>query len=250
MGETTFVDHLRTVGMKVPELALRMETKDSFGGFAKSLERMKQGIGTLFVFTHNSLADGMAVITFARKNLAIANRELIMPMSKKLFEDRGYRHMQGPLGVKFFPIETPEFRAENNDDGRRGVGLISYLRAARGAIEHGNMVAIAPQAQGNMGVLDTRNPTQAFSAFTRFMEGAKPQVDYSILPLGIYYPKSIARHVPQSGAHTLEPMTLSIGKCFSAQDMIAEVQQTGGNRDAWIYDQMASLLPQEIVVRK
>lgn len=249
MGENTLTDQLRTVGMKGSEMVLRMNTKDSFGGFAKSLERMKQGIGTLFVFTHNSLADGMAVITLARKNLALANKELIMPMSKKLFEERGYRHAQGPLGVTFFPVETPEFRIENNDESGRGVGLISYLRAARGAIERGNMVAIAPQAQGNMGVLDTRNPTQAFSAFTRFMEGSKSQVDYSILPVGIYYPKSIARHIPQSGAHTLEPMAVNIGKCFSAQDMLQDVQQQGGNRDAWIYNQMASLLPQEIVVR-
>ena len=249
MGENSVFDHLRTVGMKGSELALRMDTKDSFGGLSQTLERMRQGIGTLFVFTHNSLADGMAVITLARKNLILAKKVLVMPMSKKLFEDRGYRYAQGPLGVKFFPVETPEFRAENNDDARRGVGLISYLRAARGAIERGNMVAIAPQAQGNMGVLDTRNPTQAFSAFTRFMEGAKPQVDYSILPVGIYYPKSIDRHMPQSGAHTLEPMTVNVGKCFSASDMIAQAQQTDGNRDAWIYDQMASLLPQEIVVR-
>lgn len=232
----------RQEGMKGLQRLLRIDLHDSFGGWNEVRERTKKGIGTVWLFTHNAINDGLALISLIRGDETFAGKELIMPMSKELFVNRGYRFAQKPMDVQFYPIDTPEVRAHQKDRSDPMPGLFRYLTASRQSLERGGMVALAPQAQGNQGVLDSAHQTKAFSLFMDYM-GQSPSLNFSVVPMGISYPKSILRERLQKGFHAGERMRLDIGRCYSREDVLAEIQERGGTKDDWAYNRLAGLLP-------
>jgi len=224
---------------------LKMETNDSFGGLQAVRERARKGIGSVWLFSHNAINDGLATLAVAKGDPIMADKELVMPMSSELFY-KGYRFGQRPLGVKFFPIHTPQVRKKR--DKNPVSGLLSYLRDSRRVLQSGGMVALAPQAQGNLGRLDMTRPMKAFSLFMDFM-GRRLDADLSVIPLGISYPESVRMGRSQKGMHIGERMRVDVGRCYTKDQVFQEAQKQGVDVDRWIYGKLAALLPNQVVKR-
>ncbi len=251
----------------IREWLLRTETHDNYGGLQTAIERAKQGLGTAVFCSHNGTTDMLGTLIMLKKIPEFADKEFVLPMSSILY-NRGYRFGEHLLGVKFIPVHSPEVKrkhalAKHKQTSRevslldkiglpkedvldQKPGLQQYLEAAQHALEHGGVVIVAPQAQGNMDTLDLKHPRRAFSKFWRFMEKSL-DLNFSVLPIGVSFPKAADSGRPQSGMHVGEKMRIDVGMCFDRAAVSQEIETHGGDADRWIYGEIASLLPKKAV---
>lgn len=247
---------------------LRAETYDSFGGLQTAIERSKQGLGTVVFCSHNMKNDMLAAVTMLKKVPEFKGKEFVLPINSMLY--KAYWPGEKLLGVTLIPVHSPEVRrkhalAKKNSTLKElsimdritvpkddvldvETTLQRYLAASKHALEHGGVVLVAPQAQGNLDRLDMTHQRKAFSKFWNYMN-QYPHLDYSILPMGVSYPRLAQLGRPQSGTHFGERMQINVGKCYTSKSVSQAVVESGVNPDLWMYGQIASLLPSQAVKR-
>lgn len=224
---------------------LHIDLHDNWKGFLEAKKRASEGKPIVWLFSHNMINDGLALISLLRSETAFASRELMLPMSADLYEKKGYRFGQKLLHTRFIPVVTPEVREGRGTDDTAS-GLLTYLRESRKLIGSGGMVALAPQAKGNQGALDTEAPTGAFSLFMSMMTKRPKQTEFYVVPVGISAPDAVT----QKGAHIGRRIRVDIGKCVRSDDVVKEVSEFDGNADTWALRALASLLPFGAVKRR
>lgn len=245
---------------------LNLETHDSFGGLQTAIERSKQGVGIAVFCSHNMKSDMVAALLMLKKIPEFKNKEFVLPINSMLYKK--YWPSESLLNITLVPVHSPEVRRlhamAKDRQSRKKMSLMDrvtvpkeefldvetslqkYLAALKRALEHGGVVLVAPQAQGNMDTLDMTHQRRAFTKFWTYMNQF-PDVKYSVLPIGVSYPKSARLGRPQKGMHVGERMHLEVGNCFSREAVTKAVTDIGGNADLWMYSQIASLLPTEAV---
>ncbi len=245
---------------------LNTETRDSFGGLKTAIERSKQGLGTAVFVSHNMKNDMLAATIMLKKIPEFADKEFVLPMNSMLY--KAYWPGEKLMGLTFIPVHSPEVRRKNAlikaNPSTRDLSIMDkitvprdenldvesslqrYLAASKRALENGGIVIVAPQAQGNMGKIDLTHQRRAFSKFQNYMTAYFPG-DYSILPIGVSYPRLAEKGRSQKGGHPFEKMRIEVGKCYSRQEAAVAVSDSGGNADLWMYKEIASLLPIEAV---
>lgn len=245
---------------------LRTETHDAFGGLQTAIERSKQGIGTVIFCSHNMKNDMLAALIMLKKIPAFKDKEFVLPMNSMLY--KVYRPGEKLMGITLIPVHSPEVRrkhalAKKNPTLKElsvmdritvpkdevldvEASLQKYLAASKQALEHGGVVLVAAQAQGNLDKLDMTHQRRAFSKFRKYMDQF-PSLDYSLLPMGISYPRLAELGRPQKGTHVGERMRIDVGRCYDRESAVRSVTESGGNSDFWMYSQIASLLPAQAV---
>lgn len=263
MGET----HKSIVERKgVGQRLLNMETHDAFGGLKTAIERSKQGLGTAVFCSHNMKNDMLAALVMLKKVPEFADKKFVLPINSMLY--KAYWPGAKMIDITFVPVHSPQVRKKHaqykeNTKSREltfmdrvtvpkeehldvEASLQRYLEASKKALEGGGIVIVAPQAQGNMDKIDLTHQRRAFSKFRNYMD-QYPNVNYSVLPIGVSYPRLAREGRPQKGGHFGEKMRIEIGQCYDRQSVTQAVAESGGNADFWIYAQIASLLPKEAV---
>lgn len=248
---------------------LRTETHDAFGGLQTAIERSKQGIGTAVFCSHNMKNDMLAALTMLKKVPEFKDKEFVLPINSMLY--KAYWPGETLMGVTFIPVHSPEVRrkhalAKKEKTTLKELSIMDritvprddvldvettlqrYLAASKNALEHGGIVIIAPQAQGNLDKLDMTHQRKTFSKFWKYMN-QYPQLDYSLLPMGVSYPRLARLGRPQKGTHFGERMRIDVGKCYTSKSVSQAVAESGVNPDLWMYSQIASLLPSLAVKR-
>lgn len=250
----------------VRQRILNTETHDSFGGLKTAIERSRQGLGTAVFCSHNMKNDMLAALVMLKKVPEFKDKEFVLPMNSMLYKT--YWPGEKLMGVTFIPVHSPEVRRKNalirKNPSTRELSLLEkitvpreafpdvepslqrYLAASKNALEHGGIVIVAPQAQGNMDTMDLTHQRRAFSKFKQYMS-AYHLDDYSILPIGVSYPRLADLGLPQKGLHPGEPMRIEIGKCYTSGEATKSIMASGDNADLWMYKEIASLLPKEAV---
>lgn len=248
---------------------LRTETHDAFGGLQTAIERSKQGLGTVVFCSHNAKNDMVAALTMLKKIPEFKDKEFVLPMNSMLY--KAYWPGEKLMGITLIPVHSPEVRrkhalAKKNPTLKElsimdritvpkdevldvEASLQKYLAASKRALEHGGIVLVAPQAQGNLDKLDMTHQRKAFSKFLNYMN-QDSTLDYSILPMGVSYPRLARLGRPQKGANFGERMRIEVGKCFDPTSVSQAVKEFDGNADLWMYTQIASLLPSQAVKRR
>lgn len=249
------------------ERLLNTETHDAFGGLKTAIERSKQGLGTAVFCSHNFKNDMLATLVMLKNVPEFKNKEFVLPMNSMWYKI--YWPGEKLLGASFIPVHSPEVRRKNalvrKEPGSRDLTILDkitvprdafpdvepslqrYLAASKKVLERGGIVIVAPQAQGNMDKMDLTHQRRTFSKFRQYMS-AYQLGDYSILPIGVSYPRLARMGLSQKGSHVGEPMRIEIGKCYSSPEAATAIRDSGGNADLWIYSQIASLLPSETVM--
>jgi hypothetical protein len=247
---------------------LNMETHDAYDGLKTAIERSKQGIGTAVFCSHNMKNDMLAAVAMLKSVPEFADKKFVLPMNSMLY--KAYWPGEKLMNVTLIPVHSPQVRkkhalARENPKSRELTltdritvpkdeyldvesSLQKYLKASKEALEQGGIVIVAPQAQGNLDKMDLTHPRKAFSKFRDYM-AQSPDLTYSVLPIGVSYPKSAKEGRMQKGTHFGEKMRVEIGACYDQKKVTQGVSLAGGNADLWIYGQIASLLPKEAVNR-
>lgn len=245
---------------------LNVETHDAYGGLQTAIERSKRGLGTAVFCSHNTKNDMLAATLMLKKIPEFAGKEFVLPMNSMLY--KAYWPGESLLGITLIPVHSPQVRKKNalvqDRRTRRELSFMDritvpkdknldaepslqrYLAASKKALEHGGIVIVAPQAQGNMGKIDMTHQRRAFSKFLYYMDQYR-DLDYSVLPIGVSYPESARKGRTQKGSHTGERMRIAVGKCYDRQEVTKGVIASGSNADFWMYSEIASLLPPEAV---
>jgi hypothetical protein len=224
---------------------LKVDVHDHWDGFAHAKQLAEQRKPIVWLFSHNMINDGLALISILRGDATFAKRDLILPMSAELYDKRGYRFGQNLLRTKFIPVVTPEVR-ERQKTTKGAKGLLTYLRESGKVIGHGGMVAIAPQARGNQGELDTEAPTGAFSLFMNMMRKRPMGREFYVVPVGISAPDARS----QKGMHIGKRLRVDFGKCLRSDEVEAEAKEFDNDADTWALRSLATLLPFSAVKRE
>lgn len=247
---------------------LNIETHDNFGGLKTAIERSKKGLGTAVFCSHNMKNDMLAALVMLKKVPEFADKKFVLPINSMLY--KAYWPGAKMMDITFVPVHSPQVRKKHaqykeNMKSREltlmdritvpkedyldvEASLQRYLEESKKALEAGGIVIVAPQAQGNMDKIDITHQRKAFSKFRNYM-AQYPGLDYSVLPIGVSYPRSAAEGRPQKGGHFGEKMRIEIGGCYDREKVTQAVSLAGGNADLWMYWQIASLLPKEAVKR-
>lgn len=266
MGETS-TGIIERKGIR--QRLLNMETADASGGLKTAIERSKQGMGTAVFCSHNMKNDMLAALVMLKKVPEFAGKEFVLPINSMLY--KAYWPGEKLMDITFVPVHSPQVRKKHallkeNPKSRELTvmdritvpkedhldvesSLQRYLAASKKALERGGIVIVAPQAQGNMDKLDMTHQRKAFSKFTNYMS-QYPGLNYSVLPIGVSYPRLAREGRPQKGGHFGEKMRVEIGKCYDRAEVAQAVTESGGNADLWMYAQIASLLPDGAVKRR
>ncbi len=248
------------------QMLLNTETHDAKGGLRAAIERSKQGFGTVVFCSHNAKNDMVAALTMLKKVPEFKDKEFVLPINSMLY--KAYWPGEKLLGIKLMPVHSPEVRRKHvlaKDKTTRKelsafdrilvpkeeyldveTSLQQYLAASKQALEHGGIVLVAPQAQGNLDKLDMTHQRRAFSKFWNYMNQF-PELQYSVLPMGVSYPESAQKGKPQKGAHIGERMRIDIGSCYKSESIGNTIATSGVNPDLWMYQRVAELLPQAAV---
>lgn len=250
---------------------LNMETHDAFGGLKTAVERSKKGLGTAVFCSHNLQSDMLGALLMLKKIPEFADKEFVLPISSMMYK----RYWPGEklLGITFIPVHSPEVKRKHalakntpkptlrelsimdrltlpKDNVLDSEAMLQrYLAASKRALEHGGIVIVAPQAQGNLDKLDMTHQRKAFSKFWNYMNENLSH-DYSILPIGASHPRLAQLKRPQKGVHFGEKLLLEVGTCYTREDAAQAITKDGGNADNWMYSRIASLLPSEAVKRE
>lgn len=251
---------------------LRTETHDAYGGLQKAIERSKQGKGTVVFCSHNAANDMFGALLLMKNTPQFTDKEFVLPMSSMMYK----RYWPGEtlLGVTFIPVHSPEVKRKHALAKKKNpkptlkelsimdrltlpkeavldseATLQRYLAASKSALEHGGVVMVAAQAQGNLDKLDMTHQRKAFSKFLNYMN-QYPQLEYSLLPMGVSYPRLAQLGRPQKGAHFGERMRIDVGNCFDRADVSHAIAESGADADLWMYTQIAALLPKQAVKRE
>ncbi len=245
---------------------LRMETHDAHDGLKTAIERSKQGLGTAVFCSHNTKNDMLAALVMLKNVPEFADKKFVLPINSMLY--KAYWPGEKLMNVTLIPVHSPEVRrkhalAKENPKSPHltladritvpkeehldvETSLQTYLKASKEALEQGGIVLVAPQAQGNLDKIDLTHQRKAFSKFRNYM-AQYPELNYSVLPMGVSFPERAKKGRTQKGTNFGEKMQINIGACYDNESVTQAVLQAGGNADLWMYGQIASLLPKEAV---
>ncbi len=222
---------------------LKLDVHDHWEGFARAKKMAEEGKPIVWLFSHNMINDGLALISLLRGDATFAARDLLLPMSSELYDARGYRFGQKLLRTKFIPIVTPEVREKRKTQATSG--LLTYLRESGSVLRHGGMVALAPQARGNQGELDTEAPTGAFSLFMNMMRKRPMGGEFYVVPVGISAPDARS----QKGMHIGKRLRVDFGQCLRSDEVANAAKEFDDDADTWALRALATLLPFSAVKR-